>query len=127
MTDPTREHLLRSTRTATGRAAKHGSAERRATERQAAEGRVLVSPGHEGALVDWSVRGFAVESNRTVRVGGTYRLRWWLGEASRPLAGIARWSRLLRTNNDPEGDVTPVFRTGFELVRLPTSDQTGVN
>ncbi|MCH7665485.1 MAG: hypothetical protein IH936_06110 [Acidobacteria bacterium] len=89
--------------------------ERRQADRQTATGSVLISPGNEGLFVDWSAGGFAVETNLAVRVGGTYRLRWRLGETSRPLAGIVRWSRLSRTIADSGGDVTPVFRSGFEL------------
>lgn len=105
-------------------------AERRRTDRQSATGVVLICPGNEGTLVDWSAGGFAIESNLSVRVGATYQLRWWLGAAPHPIAGIVRWSRLNRTIVGPEaepgGDVTPVFRSGFELVKLGCP-QTGVN
>ena len=101
--------------------------ERRQADRQTATGSVLISPGNEGLLIDWSAGGFAVESNLAVRVGGTYRLHWRLGELPRPLAGVVRWSRLSRTVGNSGGDVRPVFRSGFELVELATSTQTGVS
>ena len=114
-----------------GFSSRTAGAERRHRGRQTATGSVLISPGNEGTLVDWSAGGFAVESNLAVRVGGTYRLRCWLGETSQPFAGIVRWSRLSRTvveaGTGSGGDVTPVFRSGFELVELPTSIQTGVS
>jgi len=123
--DMTRAHSNRAARTENQRAPQRVLPERRAVERQLTDGLVLISPGHEGALVDWSARGFAVESDQAVRVGGTYRLHWRLGGASKPLAGIVRWSRLRRTIPDSEGDVTPIFRTGFELIGLPTAGQAG--
>ncbi len=92
---------------------------------------MLICPGNEGLLVDWSAGGFAVESNIAVRVGATYRLRWWLGEIPRPMAAIVRWSRLSRTvvesGADAVGDVTPVFRSGFELIKIRPDAQTGVS
>ena len=93
--------------------------ERRQADRQAATGSILISPGNEGALLDWSAGGFSAESNLAVRVGATYRLRRRLGETPQCLTGVVRWSRLRRTIADPGGDVTPVFHSGFELV-VPT-------
>ena len=105
--------------------------ERRQADRQTATGSILISPGNQGTLVDWSTGGFAVESSLSVRVGATYRLRWWLGETPQPLAGVVRWSRLratvVETGAESGGDVTPVFRSGFELVEVATSIQTGVS
>ena len=90
--------------------------ERRQADRQAATGSILISPGNEGALLDWSAGGFSAESNLAVRVGGTYRLRRRLGETPQSLTGVVRWSRLRRTIADSGGDVRPVFHSGFELV-----------
>ena len=67
--------------------------ERRQADRQAATGSILISPGNEGALLDWSAGGFSAESNLAVRVGGTYRLRRRRGETPQSLTGVVRWSR----------------------------------
>lgn len=92
--------------------------ERRSAERQPASGSVVIQPGNEATLIDWSAGGFALESDRAVRVGETYLLSWWLGVTPRPLAGIVRWSRLKGTRAGFGGDVAPVFRSGFELVEM---------
>lgn len=105
-------------------------AERRGTVRQAATGSVLVNPGCEGRLLDWSSGGFAVESNLALRVGALYHPRWRVGDELRLMAGIVRWSRLSHTVAKANGDVAPVFRSGFELVELPPSEpsrHTGVS
>lgn len=90
-------------------------AERRTADREKATGSILIGPACEGILLDWSRAGFGVESNLAMRVGASYPLRWWLGGALRTLVGIVRWSRLHRTVTQPDGDVAPVFRSGFEL------------
>lgn len=104
--------------------------ERRSAARQKATGSVLISPGREGRLLDWSTGGFAVESSLPVRVGALYHPRWRLGGALRIMAAVVRWSRLSRTVPRADGDVAPVFRSGFELVELArsaSSPQTGVS
>ena len=100
--------------------------ERRRDDRQAVAGTILICPGNEGALVNVSVGGFAVASSAGIRVGARYQLRWWTAGALRPVAAVARWSRLAATEQRANGDIAPLYQSGFELVTL-IPDQTGVS
>lgn len=84
--------------------------------RQPAQGSILICPGTPGELIDIGQCGLAVESHRAVRVGGTYRLTWGSGEVARSALAIVRWSRLRGTVPGEDGDVNPVFRSGFEIL-----------
>lgn len=69
-----------------------------------------------GRLVNRSIEGLAIESDRGLPVGRTV----WIGERPRSrarLEAIVRWSRLHRTVRTASGEIGPLFLSGLEIVR----------
>lgn len=71
--------------------------------------------GADVKLVDLSLSGVALETDRYLPLGRRYSLK--LGKDDQPvdITGRVAWSRLVRTEADPKGEVKPVYRVGLRL------------
>ena len=69
-----------------------------------------------GRLVDRSMNGLAIESEKGLRIGGSYQLELVGDTKAVVLDVVVRWCRLLSVApGQAVGDFAPLFRTGFEL------------
>jgi len=66
-------------------------------------------------IVDLSIDGVGIETHTALSVGRSYRLRVFRAGEPLDLVGLVAWSRLVRTEATPSGDVLPVYRAGLNF------------
>ena len=69
----------------------------------------------EARVLNLSLDGMAIETHVPTAVGEEYSLRLDQGETTMELSGTVAWCRLVRTEKDDEGSVSPVYEAGLKL------------
>lgn len=79
--------------------------------------------GVEGTLIlnldvkvnDLSLTGMSVETSSALHPGSSYTIRIHRDDGDLRFPAVARWCRLVRTENTPRGDTVPVYRSGLDF------------
>lgn len=103
-------------------------AERRAERRYRIANTEVRNHQVAGRVLDLHRDGMSIESDASLRPGRTYTLTLSIGEHIETLDARVLWCRLLRTERQPNGDVTPVYRAGIRTVRpARSSEESGAD
>ncbi len=71
-------------------------------------------------VLNMSMEGMAVETNRLLNVDKKYIIRLGNGMDTVELEGTIVWSNLIKTEHQSTGDVVPVFKSGIKFEGLLT-------
>lgn len=74
----------------------------------------------DARVLNMSIDGMAVETHHMVNVDRKYQINLSNGVDTVELTGIVVWSKLVRTERLPTGDVVPVFKAGIKFENLLT-------
>ena len=69
----------------------------------------------DARVVNISLDGMAVETSTWLQLGRRYAVKVPHANASLSLPGEVRWSRLVRTERTPRGEIAPIYRAGLHF------------
>lgn len=90
---------------------------RRRNDRHRAHRTTVKHATFAGSLIDYSASGIALESDRGLRIGASYRLELSGDLKTAVPDAVVRWCRLCSVSPGAiKGDFEPLFRAGLEFV-----------
>ena len=75
-------------------------------------------------VIDISIEGISLETNKLLNIGGAYALKLKSGNKAVYLRGTVVWSSLSGSRNYPGKDILPVYKVGLYFKDMPSEKKT---